>query len=180
MDQVFLVIRHKVKPETVAQYENWLSRIIPAAAEFPGHLGVHVVRPPSGHNEYVNVLRFASGSDADRWQNSKERAGLMNEATSFLADIENIEVKSGIDYWFTPPTITRSPPRWKQWMITTSVIWPLTMLVPWATGPVFGAVPILNTYGVRHLLLASIIVGLVVYVVMPRYVRLLSSWFFKK
>lgn len=180
MDQVFLVIRHKVKPEAISAYEAWLLRIIPAAAQYPGHLGVHVVRPPSGHDEYVNVLRFATTSDADLWQTSPERAGLVAEARPHLADTENIEVKSGIDYWFTPATVTKAPPRWKQWLVTTSVIWPLTMFVPLALEPMFKGVPALQTFGVRHGILASVIVGLVVYVVMPRYVRLLSPWFFKR
>lgn len=111
MDQVFLVIRHKEKPEAVSEYEGWLMRIIPAAAKHPGHLGVHDVRPPAGHDEYINVLRFETASDADRWQNYPERAGFVAEARPLLADMENIEIKSGIDYWFTPPAITRAPPR---------------------------------------------------------------------
>jgi antibiotic biosynthesis monooxygenase (ABM) superfamily enzyme len=180
MDQVFLVIRHKVKPGAGSAYEGWLSRIIPAAAKYPGHLGMQVVRPPSGHDEYVNVLRFATALDADRWQNSPERAVFVAEAQALLADMENIEVKSGIDYWFTPPAVTKAPPRWKQWLATTSVIWPLTIVVPWAFEPIFKAIPDLQVFGVRHGILASVIVGLVVYVIMPRYVRLLSPWFFRR
>lgn len=180
MDQVFLVIRHKVKAEAIAAYEGWLARIIPAAAQYPGHLGVHVVRPPSGHDEYVNVLRFATAADAERWQASDERAKLVDEARPLLSELEDIEVKSGIDYWFTPPSITKAPPRWKQWLVTTSVIWPLTILVPWAMGPLFDTAPALQHFGLKQGILAAIIVGLVVYVVMPRYVRLLSPWFFRR
>lgn len=180
MDQVFLVIRHKVKPEAITAYESWLSQIIPAAARYAGHQGVQVVRPPSGHDEYVNVLRFATASDAERWQTSAERAKLVAEVQPFLSELEDIEVKSGIEYWFTPPAVTKAPPRWKQWLVTTSVIWPLSILVPWAINPIFESVPALQRLGIRQGVLAAVIVGLVVYVVMPRYVRLLSPWFFKR
>ncbi len=179
-DQVFVAIRHRVKPEAVPAYEQWLARIIPAAAKSPGHLGIQVVRPPSGHDEYVNVLRFATGADADRWRASPERAVFMAEARPLFAEAENIEIKSGIDYWFTPPSVTRAPPRWKQWLVTTSVIWPLSIVAPLALEPVFEAVPVLGTFGVRQGALAFVVVALVVYVVMPRYVRLLSPWFFKR
>jgi uncharacterized protein len=43
---------------------------------------------------------------------------------------KSIDVKTGIDFWFTPPTVGKHPRRWKQWLVTTSVIWPLAMYVP--------------------------------------------------
>jgi len=103
-----------------------------------------------------------------------------------LADIrpelesdEQVEIHSGIDYWFTPPTPTsKQPTRWKQWLITTAVIWPLTMLVPYVLSPLFRLVPALDTWGIRHGLVAATIVGLVVYVIMPRVVRMVSKWLF--
>lgn len=72
------------------------------------------------------------------------------------------------------------PPAWKQWLITTSVIWPLTMVVPWAFGPMFRAFPALGSYGVSHGILASVIVAIVVWIVMPRYTRLVHNWLFSK
>jgi antibiotic biosynthesis monooxygenase (ABM) superfamily enzyme len=72
------------------------------------------------------------------------------------------------------------PPAWKQWLITISVIWPLTMVVPWAFGPLFKAFPALGSYGVSHGILASVIVAIVVWLVMPRYTRLVHNWLFRK
>lgn len=44
---VTLVISHVLDPEHGQQYEAWLGKIMPIAAEFPGHLGAtSFVRPP--------------------------------------------------------------------------------------------------------------------------------------
>jgi hypothetical protein len=180
-EQVFFVIRHRLKKgkDKLNQYESWLKKIVPKAASFPGHLGVQIVRPPDGHNEYLIVVRFASIQDLELWQQSQERKQLINEIANILDSEEAIDIKTGIDYWFTPPTIGKHPSRWKQWFVTTSVIWPLTMYVPPAMEPLFIKYPELGEFGIRQGVLALVIVGLVVYIIMPMYVRLIAKWFFK-
>jgi uncharacterized protein len=181
-EQVFFVIRHRLKKgkDKVNQYESWLKRIVPKAASLPGHLGVQIVRPPDGHNEYLIVVRFASIQDMEFWQQSQERKQLINEIANILDSEEAIDIKTGIDYWFTPPTVGKPPSRWKQWLVTTSVIWPLTMYVPPAIEPLFVKYPELGAFGFRQGVLALVIVGLVVYLIMPIYVRLIAKWFFKQ
>ena len=92
-------------------------------------------------------------------------------------DLPHIE--TGIDFWFTPQGQPQAL-RWKQWLVTTSVIWPLTIVVPWLLAPVFAAVPWLGTGGVRQGVVAALVVALVVYVVMPRYVRLIAGWLYSR
>jgi uncharacterized protein len=181
-EQVFFVIRHRLKKgkNNLVHYENWLKKIVPKAASFPGHLGVQIVRPPEGHNEYLIVVRFASIQDLEFWHKSPERKQLINEIAAILDSEEAIDIKTGIDYWFTPPTVGKHPHRWKQWLVTTSVIWPLTMYVPPAMEPLFVKYPQFGEFGIRQGVLALVIVGLVVYLIMPIYVRLLAKWFFKQ
>ena len=177
--QVFFVVQHRVRPGCAEDYERWLTRIIPVAASFPGHLGAHVVRPPKGRRDYVIVVRFASGDEAAHWEASDARRALVAETPAWLETAETIDVKSGIDYWFTVPDSVGSPPRWKQWLVTTSVIWPLTIVVPMALKPIFALAPLAIHPLLQAGLVALSIVGLVVYVVMPNVVRILSPWFFK-
>lgn len=177
--QVFFVVQHRVRPGCAEDYERWLSRIIPVAASFPGHLGAQVVRPPKGRRDYVIVVRFASGDEATHWETSDARRALVAETHAWLETAETIDVKSGIDYWFTAPDSVGSPPRWKQWLVTTSVIWPLTILVPMALKPIFALAPVALHPLLQAGLIALSIVGLVIYVVMPNVVRILSPWFFK-
>lgn len=174
-----IVIRHNVLPSAHNQYEDWLKRIIPASASFPGHQGAHIVRPPDGHHVFEIAVRFSSDETAQAWLASDTRRELMDEISGALASGENVEIHTGIDFWFTPPSShAKQPTRWKQWLITTAVIWPLTMVVPWLLGPVFDLVPALNVWGIRHGLVAAVIVALVVYLIMPRVVRLVAKWLF--
>ncbi|WP_346298659.1 antibiotic biosynthesis monooxygenase, partial [Halomonas sp. BM-2019] len=147
---------------------------------FPGHQGVHILRPPAGHHDYEIAVRFASDDDAQRWRESAERRELMATIQGDLQQAERVEIVSGIDYWFTPPTpVSKQPTRWKQWLVTTAVIWPLTIIVPLLWLPLFGLLPALDTWGIRHGLVAATIVGLVVYVIMPRVVKLVAPWLFR-
>ena len=177
--QVFLVVQHSVRPGCAEDYERWLTRIIPVAASFPGHLGTHVVRPPKGRRDYVIVVRFASSDEAARWEKSDTRGALVAEIQAWLETAETIDLKSGIDYWFTVPDSVGSPPRWKQWLVTTLVIWPLTILMPMVLKPIFALVPTAIHPLIQGGFVVMAIVGLVIYVVMPNVVRFLSPWFFK-
>ena len=176
-DQVSFVIRHKVKSGHHEEYEVWLRKTIAEAAKFKGHMGTQVAKPAEGHDTYEIAVRFATREDAERWVDSETRRELVREVEPHISEPESLNIKSGIDYWFTSVTEGNTPPkRWKQWMTTVSVIWPLTMVVPWALLPLFKAIPVLTTFGVQQLLVAMCVVGLVVYVVMPPYARAIAKW----
>lgn len=175
-----IMIRHTVRPDMRERYETWLRQIIEAAGEFPGHQGVHIVRPPPGHNTFESAVRFSGTKEAEAWLESDIRKELVSEIATALDADEHIEIRSGIDFWFTPPeSKSKQPTRWKQWLITTAVIWPLTMIVPAIYQPLFEHVPLLAVWGVRHGIVAATIVALVVYLIMPRLVRAVSGWLFR-
>ncbi|MDR5866276.1 antibiotic biosynthesis monooxygenase [Halomonas koreensis] len=177
---VTIRIHHRVRPEARDRYETWLRQIIEAAGRYAGHQGVHILRPQAGGQDYEIAVRFASEADAERWRSSDDRRELMDDIRDALEQDEAVEILSGIDYWFTPPTATsKQPVRWKQWLVTTAVIWPLTLLVPLLWQPLFSLFPLLDTWGLRHGLIAATVVALVVYVVMPRVVRLVAHWMFE-
>ncbi len=177
---VSLVIQHVVRRDSIDRYEAWLREIMPKAAEYPGHQGVHVIRPVEGSTAYTVIVRFSTIEDASRWTSSEDRKVLVTRIADALEKGDTVEIKPGIEFWFSPPAGAphRAKP-WKQWLITTSVIWPLTMIVPAAFRSVFEAVPALGTYGFSHLLVAATIVAIVTWVVMPRYVKLVSRWLFR-
>ncbi|WP_323751003.1 antibiotic biosynthesis monooxygenase [Marinobacter sp.] len=175
-----IIIRHTVKSGLRDQYETWLRQIIAAAAQFPGHQGVHIVRPPEGHDTFEIAVRFSHADGAETWLNSDVRRELISDIFPALDSEEHVEIRTGIDYWFTPPTSkAKQPTRWKQWLITTAVIWPLTLIVPIVLQPVFDLLPALAIWGVSHGLVAATIVAFVVYLIMPRVVRLVANWLFR-
>lgn len=179
-ESVTLHIQQHVRPDAIARYEQWLRTIATRAAEYPGHQGVHIIRPLAGHNEYTILIRFASLADAERWTSSTDRQQLLTEIADAFEREDRFYIQPGIEFWFTPPSpAQKKPAPWKQWVITTSVIWPLTMLIPALLKPLFAAVPVLGSWGISHGIIAATIVALVVFLIMPRYVRLVSRWLFE-
>lgn len=179
-EQVSFVIQHKVKPDHHDEYEVWLRKTIAEAAKFKGHMGAQIARPAKGGDNYEISVRFATRADADRWIESETRKALIREVEPHIQEPETLKISSGIDYWFT--SVTEGgvpPPRWKQWLTTVSVIWPLSILMPMALEYLFRAVPVLGTFGIRHLISAMIMVGLLVYVIMPPYTRAIAKWLSK-
>ena len=60
-----------------------------------------------------------------------------------------------------------------------SAIFPLTVLVPWILLSAFAWLLILGTPGLRQFIVAIVIVSLTAYLIMPRYVRLISRWLYR-
>jgi antibiotic biosynthesis monooxygenase (ABM) superfamily enzyme len=176
-EQVTAIIQHDVLPYAVQRYERWLERIMPAAAAFPGHGGVSVVRPPArGPRRYSVAVRFDSLDHAQSWFGSEARRALLQEAAELLVRDETVSTLSGLELWFGTPPGRRPPARWKMFLVTVAAIYPLTLLVPWALQPLLSAVAMLREPLLHHLVVALAIVALMTWVVMPRLTRHLAGW----
>lgn len=177
---VTTVIRQRPAGDSIARYEAWLKEIIPVARSFAGHQGVDVIRPHASDDAYTIVLHFDTISNLRKWLDSETRLRLVAEIRPHLRAQEDIDIKPGIEFWFTPPAAAaRQAKPYKQFLVTLSAIFPLTVVVPWALRPLFQVVPALGLPGISHLLVAGIIVTLMVYVIMPRYTRAVSRWLFE-
>lgn len=170
-DPVTVVITRAVRPGREAAFEAAVREWIPAALKFPGHLGVHMLRPPPGGREYGAVLTFAS---ADAWAAFRDdpayRAFLAAVRDHLEAD-PRTETVTGLEGWFTPPGAA-VPPRWKgaaaTWLgvnltalALTYTLTPLTAGWPWGLAFV--------TFN------AGVVAGLT-WLVMPALSRLLRPW----
>jgi hypothetical protein len=178
-ETVTAVIQQTVKRESVVAYEQWLKKVVPIAARFPGHRGVNVIHPVAGGLQYTITIRFDSLAHAQDWFASGARRQLVEEAASFLEADEKVETRTGLEFWFHPTAGQPPARRYKQFLLTLSVIYPLTMLVPAVVHWLVASVPVLSSYGVEHLIASAAIVGLMVYLVMPRYTRLMARWLYK-
>lgn len=177
---VTTVIQQRPLPGQAERYEAWLKEIVPIAQTFAGHQGVNVIRPHGTSDAYTIILHFDTVPHLRRWLDSETRMRLIAEIQPFLNEAEAIDVRTGLEFWFTPPD---SGPKhakpYKQYLVTLSAIFPLTMLVPFLLRPLFQGLPMLGLPGISHLIVAAIIVALMVYVIMPRYIRAVSGWLFK-
>jgi antibiotic biosynthesis monooxygenase (ABM) superfamily enzyme len=177
--EVTSVIRHKVKDGEQPGYEKWLREIVPVAAAFPGHRGVNVIRPTAGGGEYTIVLHFDTIDSLRAWLDSDERRILIDEVLPILVGEDSVEIKTGLEFWFTPPSRQQGARPYKQFLVTLSVIYPLTLLIPFLLAPVFDRMSGLGSLYVRQLLIDAAIVALITYVIMQRYVRLIARWLYR-
>lgn len=175
-----VVITHRVREGHHAAYEDWLNEIRPLCRRSPGHLDWQIVRPISGvAGTYTAIIRFDTRDHLEAWMHSPERARLIEKARPLLAHDDDFMVRSGLDFWFTPEGASaKVPVRWKQLLVTWSAIYPLVLLVPLAVMPAARALGLPTSRYLDTLLVTGTVVWLMVYLVMPRYTRLVKRWLF--
>jgi uncharacterized protein len=142
--EVTSVIRHNIRAGQQSTYEAWLREIVPVASAFPGHRGVNVIRPPAGTSEYTVVLHFDTIDNLRGWLDSDQRRKLIDKALPVLAGEDSVEIKTGLEFWFTPPSRKQVARPYKQFLVTLSVIYPLTIIVPLLLKPGIEPIPYLR------------------------------------
>ena len=171
------IIVHQPRREAYEEYERWLADIREACRQFPGYLSTDVIRPIGEHNSYTVIIRFAGVEQLRAWMDSEVRRDYLQRIAHTLEDGDRYVIQTGLDFWFAPPA-AKPPKRYKQFLLTLSAIFPLTVAVPWALGPLAGGGSIAALL-LGKLLVATLIVFLMVYVIMPRYTRLVAKWLYR-
>ncbi|MFL6692643.1 MAG: antibiotic biosynthesis monooxygenase [Ramlibacter sp.] len=174
-----VVITHRIRVDQHAEYEQWLEQIAPACKASPGYLDWHIVRPiPGVTGTYTVIIRFDTTEHLKHWMDSRERELLIEKVRPLFVGSDDFYVSSGLDFWFTPAGAkARLPVRWKQYLLTWSAIYPLALAVPLIVAPALRSVGISNL-AVTTLAITGVVVFMMVYVVMPRYTRLVQRWLF--
>lgn len=176
-----VVITHRVLDERQDDYEHWLQEIMPVAKSYPGHLGVIIVRPvPGATSTYTIVIRFDTREHLLAWMESADRTRLIEKAQPLLVEDDRYLVHSGLDFWFTPEGIKpKFPKRWKQGVLTWSAIYPLVLSVSLMVEFLRRYLGIADHHYLQLLLITGVVVWLMVYVVMPRYTKLVHRWLYQ-
>ena len=175
-----VVITHRLRENALAAYEDWLQEIAPLCKASPGHLDWHIVRPIPGLSEtYTIVIRFDTIDHLRAWMESPTRARLIEKVQHLFVTGDDFFISSGLDFWFTPAEANAKVPiRWKQYLVTWSAIFPLALVVPLLVTPLLHFLGLPNNRIVGTFTVTGVVVFLMVYVVMPRYTRLLRRWLF--
>lgn len=175
-----VVITHRLRENALAAYEDWLQEIAPLCKASPGHLDWHIVRPIPGLSEtYTIVIRFDTIDHLRAWMESPTRARLIEKVQHLFVTGDDFFISSGLDFWFTPAEAkAKVPIRWKQYLVTWSAIFPLALVVPLLVTPLLRFLGLPNNRFVGTFTVTGVVVFLMVYVVMPRYTRLLRRWLF--
>lgn len=176
---VTTVIVQRPYKSQVQAYENWLKEMVPLAQRAAGHRGVNVIKPHGQNDEYTIVLHFASETTLRQWLESETRREMIERVRPLLNTDEKIDIRTGLEFWFTPPETRKMAPPYKQFLLTWSAIFPLSVLIPLVLSPLFSALPFLSVSLVKPLLVSMLIVALMTFVVMPRYTRLVAKWLYR-
>jgi antibiotic biosynthesis monooxygenase (ABM) superfamily enzyme len=177
-DTVTGVIVHHPRRDAWEEYEHWLLAIKAECQRFSGYLSTDVIRPVGSHTSFTVIIRFAGVASLQVWIESNARRQCLQRVEHLLEKADRYVIHTGLDFFFTPPSI-KPPVPWKQYLITLSAIFPLTVIVPWVLSGLLSQWQGLWGMLAGKLLVASCIVFLMVYVIMPRYTRWVSRWLFR-
>ena len=175
-----VVITHRPRNDKQEQYERWIEEIVPFCRASPGHLDWHIIRPIHGVTEtYTVIVRFDTEAHLREWMKSSTRARLIEKVQPLLVTGDDFYVSSGLDFWFMPDGAkARLPVRWKQYLVTWSAIYPLVLGIPLVVNPVLQNLGVPANRFTYTLATTGIVVFLMVYVVMPRYTKMVQRWLF--
>jgi len=175
-----VVIHHRVHRDQQVGYEAWLNEIAPLCQAAPGHLDWQIIRPIAGLSEsYSVVIRFDTQEHLRQWMESEARQRLIRQVRPLLAVDDAYRIHSGLDFLFAPAgSGGKVPVRWKQFLVTWSAIYPLALGVPLLVLPALGALGLAGSRIVSTLFVTGIAVALMVYLIMPRYTKLVRKWLY--
>jgi antibiotic biosynthesis monooxygenase (ABM) superfamily enzyme len=175
-----VVITHRVRDGQQARYEDWAKEIHSVSKRAGGFLQWQMIRPVTGvTGTYTVILRFDTRGQLESWMNSPERARLIDKVRPLLEKDDEFFIRSGLDFWFTPEGAkAQLPVRWKQFLVTWSAIYPLSLAMSLALIPLLHGVGLPQNRYIDGLLASGMTVALMVYLVMPHYTKLLRHWLF--
>lgn len=174
---VTVSISRRVIPGFEAEYETWLHGITRAASDFPGHMGVNILRP-SGKTDgrYVLIYRFDSWAHCEAWERSDTRKHWTSQLAGIVEGQAETRRVTGLEAWFDLPEVpaAKHAPQWKMAVVLIVVVFAIVLPLQLTILPLTTAWP----HWSRTLLIAVIQVLLMTYLVMPRVTKVLKGWLF--
>jgi antibiotic biosynthesis monooxygenase (ABM) superfamily enzyme len=175
-----VVVTHHILDGKEHEYEKWLDEIVPITKHSNGFIDLQIVRPiPHLTFVYTVIIRFDTIEHLKTWMESEDRKMLIKKANPFFRKNDNYQIKSGLDFLFNVENEgNKVPVRWKQFLVTWSAIYPLSLLIPLLALPFLRFLKIPPYHYSDALVNSGLIVFLMVFVVMPNYTKLIKKWLY--
>ena len=174
-----VVINHHIADGQQNNYENWLVDIGKVCKSFPGHIDWQIIRPIAGLTySYTIVIRFDTIIHMKQWMESEERQALIEKVKPLFTKDDNYYIRSGLDFLF-PLEDQKVPVRWKQYLVTWSAIYPLSLLTPLLLLPVLKLLHVPDSKFINSFFISGCVVFAMVFIVMPKYTKLIRKWLYK-
>ena len=161
---VTVVVSRTVFPGKDKEYEDWARRLVGAATESPGLVGVTMLVPEPGKAGLRHVVMyFQDEKTMHQWETSYSRQKLSHEADEFSRRVR--QEATGLETWFSIPDCPQleTPKQWKMAAVTFMAVFGLSIgilrLLKW----IF---PGMNFY-LEGFLVSFLLVGILTWIVMP-------------
>ncbi|MCL4785551.1 MAG: antibiotic biosynthesis monooxygenase [Verrucomicrobia bacterium] len=174
---IHIAITRRVKTGCEAEFQQALREFFQTSFAHGGVLGATMIVPPPGSDsrEFGILRTFANEKERDDFYTSpifktwEEKCAPLTESGS-CAQRE----LHGLEAWFRSPG--EPPPKWKMALVTLLGVFPTSLMLTVTVGAAVHAWPL----PVRSLVIATCMVALLTWVVMPLVTRLLHSWLHKQ
>lgn len=167
-----IVITRQVRAGCEADFEALLRTWIPRLVQFPGHEGALILQPLPPAREYGAVLKFASQSAWEAFQQWDQYALFLEQLKPLLEEEPRTEHLTGMEAWFRWGRTHRQPARWKMAIVTWVGVCLTVGVLGQTLGPRIENWPWLGNL----LLINAAVVVVLTWAVMPALTRLVGSW----
>jgi len=174
---VTVVVSRTVFPGHEKDYDEWVRKLVEAATQAPGNIGVTMLVPAPGKSGLHHViLRFADEKSVHQWETSYIRQKLSHEADAFSR--RSRQEATGLETWFAIPECPEleTPPRWKMVIVTFIAVYITSMVI----------VPILELFlkGANvflfNFLVGALLVSILTWGLMPFFSRyVFRKWLYR-
>jgi len=172
-----VVVTRVIKPGCEADFERTMREFLDVAWTFPGHLGMHMLRPAENQHlsgEYTIIARFDSMESRRVFTSSevfKEWMARMDSQSSGPAVVRELQSLRG---WAALAGETVNPPRWKMAITVWVGVATLSQVFTWLFTPIIGHWP----RQLQMLPITAITIVLLTWFVLPAMMRMLNRWYF--
>ena len=171
------IITYTVKCGEEEEYEHWLRQMLEAVSRFPGYLGSEIFQPAQDTEKRTSVVRFDSNEHLNDWVQSDTHKAFVERVKELVQKVDMHEIMVGMDFSFIPEI--RRPKPWKQFLITLSAVYPLTLVIPITISHLSNIVPFVRNRWIQGALRATTLVAALVFLITPFYTRLVRRWLYK-
>ncbi|MGI9295019.1 MAG: antibiotic biosynthesis monooxygenase [Pseudomonadales bacterium] len=166
---VTVVVTRRVVPGREADYKQWAAEIGQVSERFPGHLGA-TLQGPTDANEYHIIFRFDTVEHLRHWENSNERAELIEKLSQIVEGEARVERYCGLEFLFS--SAVAPVQKYKMALVLTGVVFLMILILRPIVATVFPGLPATAQLFVT----VMIQVAAMTYIVMPYVTRLLKNW----
>ena len=171
---IHVAITRKILPGKEQEFKESLRNFLGQSFIHDGVHGAAIISSfPGADNNEIGILRtFKDEKERDDFYNSQQFQAWESYAST-LTEPAVYRQLTGLEAWFRSAT---PPPRWKMAIATLCGVFPTSLFLYYVTGWLLIDLPV----PFRLFITATLMVGILTWVIMPFVTRLLKPWLTNK